>query len=386
VAEWVTSARGQLREMVKLLARPDLLSFASGAPSVECLPRAVLAAIAARNIEADPLSLQLRAPSQALAQEVVSVMASRGVTSQPGQVLMVHGGQQGLDLAIRLLLEPGRPVLVEEATYPGLLSALEPYQPEVLRVPSDPAVGMDVDAVERLLEGGARPAFLYAMPEGHNPMGSRLPQGRRLHLVELARRYCVPIVEDDVAGLLQYDDTRLPPLRALDDRWVFYIGSFSKLIGPALRTGWMVVPDWALRPLSLIKDLATTDIRTVAQELITDFLAEGHLAQHLATIRAVYRERRDRTIAALREELPDEARFHEPQSGLFVWVRLPARFDTLALLRAAVDVERIAFIPGPFFGGDGQLSSCLRICFASCPSQAIEDGIARLGQLLRRHS
>jgi 2-aminoadipate transaminase len=289
-----------------------------------------------------------------------------------------------MDLVTRLLVEPGQPVMMEWAVYDGIQFAARSRSPRILTVAADPAAGIDVDEVESLLSRGVRPAYLYVIPAGHNPLGATLSHEARQRLAELARRHRVPILEDDAYGFLYYGEEALPPLRAFEDEWVYYLGSFSKILAPSLRAGWLVVPARLTARLSLHKHAADIDTPSLSHPMIADYLAAGHLPRHLAVLRAEYRRRRDAMLAALRAHFPPEARWHCPEAGMFVWVELPPDFAAAELLPHAVDAERVAFCPGETFcaGDPTRGARCLRLSFTNHPPERIEEGIGRLGRML----
>ena len=384
LAAWArTSAPSALREILPLLARPGLLSFALGMPATELLPAGPYLEAAHRALEADPLTLQYGVPYAPLKQQIVAMMAERGVACREEQVFLTTGAQQGMSLLARLFLEEGRRVAVEATVYDGIHAAVRQFRPEIVTIPSDDG-GLDVDALEALLEGGADPAFVYVIPEGHNPLGVSLSLERRERLVELARRFEVPLVEDDAYGFLHYDRTPLPALRALDADWVLYVGSFSKIFAPGLRVGWMVVPDTLVPTLSILKHGSDLDVTTLAQRCLSSFVDGGGFPAHLERLRGEYRARRDAMLEALARHFPRTARWTAPAGGMFVWVTLAAGTDTVELLRRAVAEEEVAFVPGAAFCAHDtwQAAHCMRLCFSSMPVEKIEEGIARLGRLL----
>ncbi len=384
LAAWTrTSAPSALREILPLLSRPGLLSFAVGLPAAELLPAEAYLQATRQVLEAGPMALQYGVPHEPLKRQIVQLMAERGVECREEQVFLTSGAQQGMSLLARLLLDEGGQVAVEATVYDGILGAVKPFRPDVVTVPSDEG-GIDVDALEALLEGGARPAFLYVIPEGHNPLGVSLGLERRLRLVELARRFEVPLVEDDAYGFLRYDGTPLPALRALDADWVLYVGSFSKILAPGLRVGWMVVPESLVPMLSILKHGSDLDVTTLTQRCLTAFLEAGELPAHVAALRAEYRTRRDAMLDAMTRHFPRAVRWTVPTGGMFVWVTLPAGCDAVALLRRAVASEQVAFVPGAAFCARDpwQAAHCLRLCFASLPAEMIEEGVSRLGRLL----
>ncbi|MCI0725862.1 MAG: PLP-dependent aminotransferase family protein [Chloroflexi bacterium] len=393
LADWTHSMkRSVLREMLAVVARPGILSFAGGLPAPELFPTADYAEAVAHVLATDPGALQYGPPYAPLKAHVVELMARRGVTCREEQIFLTTGAQQGLNIAARLFLNPGGQVILEELVYTGIQQVVAPYRPQILTVPTNLDEGMDVDAVEAHLLAGTRPAFIYAIPEAHNPLGVSISPERQARLAELARRYQVPLVEDDPYGFLCYDGTVGPPMRALDDDWVIYVGSFSKLLAPALRLGWMVAPEALLPKLTVVKEAYDLETSAFVQRTVSAYLDAGYLPGHLAMLCREYGMRRDAMLAALYRYFPAEARWTRPASGMFVWVELPAGFNTAELLHTAVEREKVAFIPGQAFNalaaagqpdGHSVASRCMRLNFSNCTPELIEEGIARLGALLQ---
>lgn len=370
-------------ELKELLELPGVLSLAADLPAAELFPMSAVAQASARLL-GEPGPPDFGAPFQPLKTHIVELMAMRGVRCRPEQIVLTTGVEGALDLLGRLLADPGSPVLLEEIL-PEKIRAAIPPEAEILTVSTDPGTGIDVDQVEALLAGGVRPAFLYVMPEGHNPLGVSLSLEKRLRLLELARAYEVPILEDDTFGFLTYDGHPEPPLRALDASWVVYLGSFSMLLAPALRAGWIVLPDDPPGRLSLLPDAAELDVPSFSHRTIAAFLEAGYLPEHLETIRAAYRRRRDTLLRNLEEHFPRGTRWSHPSSGLYVWVELPGEITSIELLRDAVTLENVAFAPGPVFaarGGD-HADRALRLSFGSNPPHRIEDGVLRLARVLQ---
>ena len=382
-----------LREVMDLVSRPGILSFAIGLPAAELFPREALAEASARVLRDDPSCLQYSVPYRPLKSRIVELMALRGVACSEEQIFLTSGAQQGMDLLSRLLVAPGAEVMTEWAIYDGLQMAVRHQQPRFLAVASDPRTGIDVDEVESRLAGGARPAFLYLIPCGHNPLGATLDLAARQRLAALARRYRLPLLEDDVYGLLHYGAPPPPAVRAFDDEWVYYLGSFSKILAPSLRAGWVVAPADVVARLSPLKHAVDLDTPSLSHRVIAAYLETGGLAAHVEGLRAEYGRRRDAMLAALGEQLPAAVRWSLPTGGMFIWVELPAGLDASGLLRAAVETESVAFSPGAAFclgeagdpaGGDPEKGRrCLRLSFTSHPPERIAEGVRRLGRVIR---
>lgn len=377
--------RSALQKMLVATSRPGIVSFALGLPAAELFPRAALAEAAERVLSGNPVALQYSPPLESLKQHVRELMKRRGVNCREEQIFLTAGAQQGMSLLSRLLLEPGGSVVTEELIYTGLQQVLEPFQPRVLTVSTDAETGIDVDAVEQCLSGsGRRPSFIYAITDGHNPLGVRLHSSKRARLVELAEQYRVPIIEDDAYGFLCYENP-LPPLRALSERWVFYVGSFSKILAPALRVGWLVVPEELILPLSVIKESTDIDAAPFSQHIINAYLDTGQLPAQIDTLRTQYSLKRGGMMRALAENFPDAARWTKPDCGFFVWVELPPAVDVDELFRRAIEDENVAFIPGHAFSVNNKRlgTPSIRLNFSHPTTAQIEAGIPRLARVLK---
>jgi 2-aminoadipate transaminase len=387
LAEWTRGIGPSIiGEMLSVMGRPGITSFALGLPAPELFPVDAYAEAAVRVLAGDRSALQYTSPYAPLRAQIAEMMAWRGVECRPEQVFLTTAAQQGLSLLAHLFLNPGEQVICERLVYSGFQQAVAPLSPEILPVGTDPETGIDVDEVEALLEGGARPAFIYVITDGQNPLGVNVSLEKRIRLVELAHRFGVPIVEDGAYGLLHYGDAPPPPLRAMDDRWVFYVGSFSKVMAPGFRVGWLIIPETLLPILGNAKDGSDINTSTFSQRVVSAYLETGHFATHLEVVRAAYRERRDVLDAALARSFGESARWTVPMNGALLWLDLGEGMDTTALLRAAVEEESVAYVPGEAFACDGSRagSSCMRLNFSRPALADIPDGIERLARACAR--
>jgi 2-aminoadipate transaminase len=385
LARWAQRLeQSALQKMLHAASGSDIISFALGLPAVELFPTAALAEAAVRVLSVDTVALQYSPPLQPLKQHVRELMKRRGVNCREEQIFLTAGAQQGMSLLSRLLLEPGDSVITEELIYAGFQQVLEPFQPQVLTVSTEAETGMDIDAVEQCLSGGVHPSFIYAITDGHNPLSVRLHPSKRARLVELAEQYRVPIIEDDAYGFLCYENP-LPPLRALSERWVFYVGSFSKILAPALRVGWVVVPEELILPLSVIKESTDIDAAPLSQRIINAYLDTGQLPAQIDRLRTQYALRRDVMMRALAENFPEEARWTKPDCGFFIWVELPPAVDVDELFRRAIEDEHVAFIPGYAFSVNNKRpdTPSIRLNFSNPTTARIEEGIPRLARVLK---
>lgn len=375
--------RSVLRDMIAVVSRPGILSLAGGLPAPELFPVQDYAAATAHVLASDPRALQYGPPFAPLKQHIVGLMAERGVTCAEDEIFITTGAQQGLDVLARLLLNNGGTVLYEETVYTGAQQVIAHLQPTILTVHTDLDSGLDVDAVEAHLKQ-ERPAFIYTIPDAHNPLGVSMSMEKRERLVQLSQAYNVPILEDDPYGFLYYEASPLPPLRALNSSHVFYLGSFSKILAPALRLGWVVAPADLITKLTVVKEACDLESSAFTQRTVSAYLDAGHLPAHVEKLRTAYKSRRDALLGALDRHFPSSARWSVPQSGMFVWADLDSHTDTTALLETAVNDHQVAYIPGRAFavGGHPRANHSMRLNFSNTTESRIEEAVARLGTLL----
>ena len=384
-----------IRELLKLTEQPDVISFAGGLPAPEVFPRDEIAAAAARVLrDQGQTALQYAATEGylPLRELLVRQMARYGIKVTPANVLITSGSQQGLDLIGRLFVNPGDRILTESPTYLGALQAWSAYQADYLTVPIDD-LGIDVDQLEAQLRAG--PKFLYILPNFQNPAGVTLSLERRRRLVELANHYGAPIVEDDPYGQLRYEGEHLPPLVQLDAELhdqrdgeftgdVLYLSTLSKTLAPGLRVAWIVAPESVITRLVQMKQGADLHTSTFCQLVAYEVAKDGFLDTHVRRIRELYGERRNAMLAALERHFPNEVSWTRPAGGLFVWLTLPPGLDSTALLREALERERVAFVPGTAFFPRGGGERTCRLNFSYAGTDRIDEGIRRLGNVIKR--
>jgi 2-aminoadipate transaminase len=379
-----------IRELLKLTARPDVISFAGGLPAPEVFPAQEIAAATSRVLAAGADALQY-GPTEGflpLRELIVRHMSRYGIHVTPANVLITTGSQQALDLVGKLLIDAGDRVLVEEPTYLGALQAFGTYQPQYLTIELDDE-GIKVDELEAQLRSG--PKFVYVLPNFHNPAGVTMSLERRRRLVELAAHYGVPLLEDDPYGQLRYEGEHLPPLVVLDADMhgsngggkkfrgdVMYLGTLSKTLAPGLRLGWVVAPEEVVARLVQLKQGADLHTATFTQMVAWETARGGFLDQHVRRIRDVYRTRRDAMLAALERHFPPGCTWTRPQGGLFLWATLPPGYDSADLLESAL-ASNVAFVPGAAFSARGNGARSMRLNFSYSTPEVIEEGIRRLG-------
>ena len=373
----------EIRALFAVAARPDVISLAGGMPFVQALPEEDVLSVVRSVLEGRTgAALQYGGgPGHpALRRRLAELMAAEGVEADPEAIVVTNGAQQALDLIGKVLIDPGDEIVVEAPTYVGALSAFAAYEPRFLTVPLDED-GMVVDALRDLLVAGARPKFVYTVPDFHNPAGVTMSLDRRRALVALCREAGVPIVEDDPYAMLRFEGSALPRLRALDPDGVIYLGTLSKIFSPGVRIGWALAPPGLLQRLVLAKEAADLCSSSFMQLVAEGWLADGRWRAHLASLVAIYRGRRDAMLAALDAHLAGLATWTRPAGGFYVWVSVPGHLDTSALLAAAVD-RRVAYVPGTAFYPDGRGRDRMRLAFCYPPEERIREGVRRLGELL----
>ncbi len=382
----VTARRSLMRELMPLTTRSDIISFAGGLPAPDLFPVEdyqacidhVLTTEGRRALQYGPIYPPLK---EALAH----LMRLRGDDAHPADIFITNGAQQGLSLAGQLLLNPNSPVIVEQIAFTGIGQVIAERGAMPFTVATDLDQGMDVDNVEYLLKLMGQVRAIIEVPDFHNPLGVSIAAEQRPRLVELSQRFRAPIIEDDPYGLLRYEGANLPPLKALDEKdGIIYLGSFSKILAPGLRLGWVVAPQAALGKLTVLKESQDLETSQLTQRAVAEFIQRGLLDAHLERLKRAYTVRRKAMLDALEREFPREGRWSKPKGGIFIWVTLPDRINTWDLLPQAVEQEKIAFVPGLAFGIQGGGQSSMRLNFSNATPELIEEGIQRLGKIVQQ--
>jgi DNA-binding transcriptional MocR family regulator len=387
-------AASEIRELLKLLDQPDIISFAGGIPDPALFPREHLAAAFDR-VLGDPrraetaLQYSVSEGHPPLREWIAGYMGRLGVRCAADNVIITNGSQQALDFLGKLCIAPDDRVLVAWPTYLGALQAFNCYQPiyDVLPGPDSNRT------VASYREGpGGAPKLGYVMPEFQNPTGTSLDRAAREALLDVADALDLLLIEDAAYEKLRYDGVRAPSLMQLsieraghiDDARVVYCGTFSKTVVPALRIGWAVAPRSIVQKLVLIKQASDLHVATLNQMVMLEVAAEV-IEPHAIEIRKTYKARRDAMLDALARHMPPGVEWTRPEGGMFIWVTLPAHHDGAKLLERAVREARVAFVPGEAFFADRSQRNHIRLSFSRADTASIEEGIGRLGRLLKAH-
>jgi 2-aminoadipate transaminase len=373
-----------MRDLLRLAVDPGIVSLAGGLPASELLPTAELRACIDAVIERDGArALQYSPPWEPLREWIAGYMSHRGVPCQTEHIFLTNGAQQGMALLARLFLDRGQVAVVERVTFTGVQQVTAGRGAVVRLLPTDLRTGAEIDALEEALRQEPRPRLVILIPDFHNPLGVSLTAEKRRRAAALASAYQVPLLEDDPYSALRFEGETVPPIRAFDeaDR-VFHIGSFSKMIAPAIRLGWIVAPTELIAPLTVLRESIDLEASGLMQRAVAAFLEAGHLEPHLKRLNEANRIRRDTLEAALKDELGDLATWTHPQGGLFVWVTLPPDIDTWDSFEAALK-RKVAYIPGSAFDVAGGSRNTLRLNFSNVAPERIPDAVKRLSQALR---
>jgi 2-aminoadipate transaminase len=384
-----TAKSSIIRELLKLTQRPEVISFAGGLPAPEIFPVERFREACQQVLTTNPAIALQYGPTEGyrpLRELIVAHMARYGILATVDNILITSGSQQALDLIAKLLINRGDRILVESPTYLGALQAFDLMGAEYVTVPIDDD-GLQTAEMERALRSG--PKFMYILPNFQNPGGTTLSRSRRDELVLLSDKYGIPIIEDDPYGQLRYEGEHIPPLVVLDrtnllrDNGyllgnVIYLSTFSKVLAPGLRLGWIVAPPDVITHLVQLKQSADLHTSSFTQMVAYEVARDGFMEEHVKLIRKVYKERRDAMLEALHDYFPPEVSWTHPHGGLFLWVTLPPGIDTMKLLDTALRQD-VAFVPGePFFPSGQETGSHMRLNFSNARPEQIREGIRRL--------
>jgi DNA-binding transcriptional MocR family regulator len=383
----------EIRELLKLLDQPDIISFAGGIPDPKLFPDKAFgeayAGLLASEGAGAALQYSVSEGYLPLRKWIAAHMADLGIDCAPDNILITSGSQQALDYLGKLFLSPHDTALVCRPTYLGALQAFSAYEPRYDRLAPEGSNMTPASYREAAEKAGGRVALAYLTPEFSNPTGETIDRAARERLLDLCDELDVPLIEDSAYQALRYDGDPIPPILALDiarkggiDRTrTIYCGTFSKTLSPGLRVGWVCAAAPVVRKLVLMKqasDLHSPTINQIAMHRV----AEGLYGAHTAMLRTEYGRRRDLVLAALKANMPKGVEWTKPEGGMFIWVTLPEGIDGAALLARSIETERVAFVPGKAFHADGSGANTIRLSFSLADEHAAKEGIARLGRLI----
>jgi 2-aminoadipate transaminase len=375
-----------MRDLMALTERDDVISLAGGLPDTSTFPSdsyaALMGQVAAQSC-ARALQYGPTDGSEVIKHCIVEVMAAERMRIGPSDLLVTTGGQQAIDLLCKALIDPGDVIIAEGPTYPGAIPTFCAYEADVIQIALDDD-GMRVQDLETTLDAlereGRRPKFLYTVPSFQNPAGVTMSLERRHALIQIARERELLIMEDNPYGMLRYEGEPLPTLYSLDDEFVIYTGTFSKILSPGVRLGWAVAPAPILDQMQSGKQGTDLCSSPITQYFVAAYFDSGPWEDYLGSLVEIYRRRRDVMLDAMAEHFPREADWTHPQGGLFIWATLPDYIDTTDMLARALR-QNVAFVPGRAAYLDGRGGSAMRLNFSGVAEDQIREGIRRIGAI-----
>lgn len=377
----------EIREAIKLTLRPGMISFAGGLPAPEMFPVHEMKEAARLVMEENGASAMQYSTTEGfdpLREKIVERMKSKyGIHTEKDNILITNGSQQGLDFSGRLFLDKGDVVLFESPSYMGAFNAFKAYEPAFHEVPTDED-GMIPEALEGILAENKKVKMIYVIPDFQNPTGRTWSLGRRKAFLEVVGKYGIPVIEDNPYGELRFEGEAIPSLKSLDKTGlVIFLGSFSKILAPGYRIGWICAEKEILQKYIFAKQGADLQPSTISQMEISKYMELYDLDAHVEEVKAVYKRRRDLMFDTMQKCFPAGAKFQKPHGGLFMWVELPENMNAKDLLVKCVE-QFVAYIPGAAFYPNNGRQNTFRLNFSNMPDDMIVEGIQRMGDVLKR--
>jgi len=384
---WIFSERAwrikssAIREILKITELPDVISFAGGLPAPELFPVEELKEACDRVLSnSGPKSLQysITMGHRPLREFLAERYRNKGIPATEENIMITAGSQQGLDLIGRVFLDSGSFVIIDDPTYLAALQAFDAYNPHYHTVSLDEE-GVVVSEVEEAIKK-KKPRFIYAVSNFHNPTGITMSTERRQKLADLAKEYYIPVIDDNPYGELRYAGEALPSLKKLGGDLIIELGTFSKIISPGLRTGWLFMSKEVMRLFERMKEGVDLHTNTFAQFMVYEYIKAGNLDKHIKLIKTEYSKRRKVMIESLERYCSKFVRWTKAEGGLFLWVFLPEHVSATELLKKALE-KKVAYVPGKPFYVHGDTDNTLRLNFSNAAPEQIEEGIKRLGKV-----
>lgn len=375
-----------IRELLKLTAKPEVISFAGGAPAPELFPVEEMKKVSVAVLEEQgKIALQYATTEGYLPlREKIAERMNRTCNTNVGSddILITSGSQQGLDFSGKTFIDKGDVILCESPSYLGALNAMKAYEPEFIEIDTDND-GMKMEELEKVLASNNKVKLIYVIPDFQNPSGRTWPLERRLKFMEIINKYEIPVVEDNPYGELRFDGKTLPSLKSLDTKGlVIYLGTFSKIFCPGYRLGWTCAEPKILEKFNICKQGADLQASTIAQIEVNKFMEMYDLDEHVEKIKKCYVKRRDVMLKAMKEEFPEGVEFTHPQGGLFTWVTLPEGIDAGEIAKKCLE-KNVAYVPGASFYPNGGVYNTCRLNYSNMPEDKIKEGIKIIGEVLK---
>lgn len=375
-----------ISDLLKLVARPDIISFAGGLPApelfpVEALKEAGMAVMDEMGTVACQYSATEGLPS--LREKIAQRMFDKNnIKTTADNILITSGSQQGLDFAARVFVDKDDVILVESPSYLGAVNAFKACEPTFIEVPTDNG-GMIMEELEKILETTENVKMIYVIPDFQNPTGRTWSLERREKFMELVNKFEIPVIEDNPYGELRFEGETLPALKSLDTKGlVIFLGTFSKVMVPGFRLGWVCAEGEILDKFNTLKQGADLQTSTLTQLQADKYLDMNSLDEHVEKIKEVYKHRRDVMIKAMEENFPAEAKFTYPDGGLFTWVELPTYINTKEMAMQCLE-KKVAYVPGGSFFPNGGKENCFRMNYSCMPDEKIVEGVKALAEVIK---
>jgi 2-aminoadipate transaminase len=378
----------EIRELLKLTERSDIISFAGGLPAPELFPIDQLEKINSRVLREDGKSaLQYGATEGYIPlREIIAKqrMIASSITANIDNVMITNGSQQGLEFSAKIFIDKGDIIICESPSYLGAINAFKAYQPRFIEIPMDDE-GMIVDELEIALKEHPETKMIYTIPDFQNPSGKTMSIARRKRVAELAKIYNIPVIEDCPYGELTFEGETYPSIKSFDsDGYVIYLGTFSKTFCPGLRIGWVCADPEIIQKYVIVKQGADLQSSSISQRETALFMQQYDLNEHISRIKAIYKKRRDLMLDSIEKYFPKSIKYTRPKGGLFTWVELSKNLDAAIILEEALK-EKVAFVPGQSFFANGGSKNHFRLNYSNMNEELIVEGIKRLGKVLQKY-
>ncbi|HYG41212.1 MAG TPA: PLP-dependent aminotransferase family protein [Cytophagales bacterium] len=373
-----------LREILKVTSQPDIISFAGGLPNPEFFPVEAIKAASKKVLENDGKNVLQYAVSEGyypLRKYIAERYAQKGLEVDPEEILITNGSQQALDLVGKIFIDPGDHILMERPSYLGAIQAFSLYQPTFLGVDllGD---GIDLNGFRKVIRDNAVKLF-YTVPNFQNPTGISCAEHKREEMAKIILQSNTLLVEDDPYGDINFKEESVPPVKKLIGKQGILLGSFSKIISPGMRLGWVVAEKRIIEKLLLVKQASDLHSNFLSQRIIYQYLLDNDLDRHITTIKEAYRKQKNFMIEMIEKHFPKQINYNDPEGGMFVWLKLPAKINAFQLLECAAK-EKVVFVPGEIFYVDRAEKNTLRLNFSNSTAPQIEKGIEIMGKLLAK--
>lgn len=370
--------------ILKVAGDPKIISFAGGLPAPELFPVEDLKKVTNEVYDEsgrEALQYSIAAGYPKLREEIAKRMNRSGIACDIDNIMITTGSQQSIDLTTKLFVNPGDTVIVEQPTYLCALDVFRSYGAHMVGVPMDND-GMKMDALEQAIQDNPNTKFIYTIPSFQNPTGRTMPADRRQKMIEIAEKYNVMILEDDPYGAIRFAGQDVAPVKtyAHDDR-VIYMSTFSKILAPGLRIGWIVAEKNLVKKFTLMKQTVDVHSDNLTQHIIAKYMSDYNIDEHIAKIKDVYRRREGIMMDAIKKYFPKDAKYSQPEGGLFIWVEVPG-VDTQTLFNTCIDHD-VAFVPGEPFYADKVIPGTFRLNYSNMQDDQIVIGIERLGKAIK---